>query len=137
MFICSDGKRWQHTYMHCDAKNLLKGSAFLRSLKSFHHWLTEEVLKVLLLKKRFNIFQSVLGAISGLLSFLLNSLIYFSLASKIILVHLFDLVSIFFFYNSYNIVLLNQRKRDWHFVKSWFWWKLLKSSLKMILSYIL
>ena len=30
----------------CDAKNLFKISAFLRSLKSFHHSLTEEVLKV-------------------------------------------------------------------------------------------
>ena len=40
-----------------------------------------------------------------------NSLIYFSLAAKIILVHSFDLVSAFsksvFFYHSYNIVLLN------------------------------
>ena len=47
----------------------------------------------LLLKKRFSIFQYVLSAISGLLSCLLDSLIYFSLAAKIILVHLFDLVS--------------------------------------------
>ena len=29
------------------------------------------------------------------------------------------------------------RKPDWHFVKSWFWWKWLESSLKIILSYIL
>ena len=49
----------------------------------------------LLLKKRFNIFQYVLGAISGLFSFLLISLIYFSLAAKIMLVHSFDLVSAF------------------------------------------
>ena len=65
----------------------------------------------LLLKIRFNIFQYVLGAVLGLLSFLLNSLMYFSLAAKIILVHSFDLVSAFsksvFFYHSYNIVLLN------------------------------
>ena len=32
--------------VHCDAKKLLKSSAFLRSLKSFHHLLTGEVLKV-------------------------------------------------------------------------------------------
>ena len=31
----------------------------------------------------------------------------------------------------------SRKKSDWYFVKSWFWWKLLKSSLKMILSYIL
>ena len=32
---------------------------------------------LLLLKKKFNIFQNVLGTVSGLLSFLLNLLIYF------------------------------------------------------------
>ena len=62
-----------------------------------------------LLKKRFNIFQYVFGTVSGFLSFLLNSLIYFSLAAKIILVHLFDLVSAFsklvFFYHSYIVLL--------------------------------
>ena len=32
--------------IHCDAKNLLKSLFFLRSLKSFHHLLTGDVLKV-------------------------------------------------------------------------------------------
>ena len=32
--------------VHCDAKNLLKSSAFLRSFKSFLHLLAGEVLKV-------------------------------------------------------------------------------------------
>ena len=62
-----------------------------------------------LLKKRFNVFQYILGTVSGFLSFLLNSLIYFSLAAKIILVHLFDLVSAFsklvFFHHSYIVLL--------------------------------
>ena len=32
--------------VHCDAKNLLKIQLFLRTLKSFHHLLTGEVLKL-------------------------------------------------------------------------------------------
>ena len=95
---------------HCDANNLLKSSAFFEKFEIISPFTnrigTEGIF--LLLKKRFNIFQYVLGAVSGLLSFLLNSLIYFSLAAKIIS---FDLVSVFFklvfFYHSYNIVLLN------------------------------
>ena len=62
-------------------------------------------------KEWFNIFYYLLGAVSGLLKFLLNSLIYFSLAAKITLVHLFDSVSDFSksvsFYHSYNNVWLN------------------------------
>ena len=81
--------------VHCDAKNLLKSSDFLRSLESFPHLLTGEILKVLSYYLKFNILQHVSGAVSGLLSFLLNSLIYFSLAVKIISVHSFDLVSAF------------------------------------------
>ena len=37
--------------------------------------------------------------------------------------------------NNCEIHELPGRKPNWHFVKDWFWWKLLKSSLKMILSY--
>ena len=99
--------------VHCDAKNLLKSSAFFEKFEIISPFTNRGGIEgiFLLLKKRFNIFQYVLGAVSGLLSFLLNSLIYFSLAAKIISVHSFDLVSAFsksvFFYHSYNIVLLN------------------------------
>ena len=89
--------------VHCDAKNLLKSSAFFEKFEIISPFTNRGGIEgiFLLLRKRFNIFQYVLGAVSGLLSFLLNSLIYFSLAAKIISVH-----SIFF-YHSYNIVLLN------------------------------
>ena len=96
--------------VHCDAKNLLKSSAFFEKFEIISPFTNRGGIEgiFLLLRKRFNIFQYVLGAVSGLLSFLLNSLIYFSLAAKIVS---FDLVSVFFklvfFYHSYNIVLLN------------------------------
>ena len=83
--------------MHCDAKNLLKSSAFFEKFEIISPFTNRGGIEgiFLLLKKWFNIFQYVLGVISGLLSFLLNSLIYGSLAAKIISVHLFDLVSAF------------------------------------------
>ena len=83
--------------VHCDAKNLLKSSAFFEKFEIISPFTNRGGIEgiFLLLRKRFNIFQYVLGAVSGLLSFLLNSLIYFSLAAKIILVHSFDLVSAF------------------------------------------
>ena len=88
--------------VHCDAKKLKK-LGFFQKIEIISPFTNRGGIEgiFLLLKKRFNIFQYVLGAVSGLLSFLLNSLIYFSLAAKIISVH-----SIFF-YHSYNIVLLN------------------------------
>ena len=95
--------------VHCDAKKLKK-LGFFQKIEIISPFTNRGGIEgiFLLLKKRFNIFQYVLGAVSGLLSFLLNSLIYFSLAAKIIS---FDLVSVFFklvfFYHSYNIVLLN------------------------------
>ena len=99
--------------VHCDAKNLLKRSAFFEEFEIISPFTKRGGIEsiFLLFTKRFNILQYVLGAVSGLLSFLLNSLIYFSVAAKIISVHLFDLVSAFsksvFFYHPYNIVLLN------------------------------
>ena len=81
--------------VHCDAKNLLKSSAFFENFEIISPFTNRGGIEVilLLLKKRFNILQYVLGAVSGLLSFLLNSLIYFSLAAKIISWDSFDLVS--------------------------------------------
>ena len=72
--------------VHCDAKNLLKSSAFFEKFEIISPFTNRGGIEgiFLLLRKRFNIFQYVLGAVSGLLSFLLNSLIYFSLAAKII-----------------------------------------------------
>ena len=83
--------------VHCDAKNLLKSLAFFEKFEIISPFTKRGGIEgiFLLLKKRFNIFQYVLGAVSGLLSFLLSSLIYFSLAAKIISVHSFDLVSAF------------------------------------------
>ena len=83
--------------IHCDAKNLLKSSAFFEKFEIISPFTNRGGIEriFLLLKKRFNIFQYVLGAISGLLRFLLSSLIYVSLAATIISVHLFDLVSAF------------------------------------------
>ena len=83
--------------VHCDAKNLLKSSVFFEKFEIISSFTNRGGIEniFLLLKIRFNIFQYVLGAVLGLLSFLLNSLIYFSLAAKIILVHSFDLVSAF------------------------------------------
>ena len=99
--------------VHCDAENLLKSSAFFQKFEIISPFTNKGGNEgvFLLLKKRFNIFQYVLGAVLGLLSSLLNSVTYFSLATKIISVHSFDLVSAFsksvFFYHSYSIVLLN------------------------------
>ena len=83
--------------VHCDAKHLLKTSAFFVKFEIISSFTNRGGIEgiFLLLQKRFNIFKYVLGAVSGLLSFLLNSLIYFSLAAKIISVHSFDLVSAF------------------------------------------
>ena len=83
--------------IHCDAKNLLKSSAFFEKFEIISPFTNRGGIEriFLLLKKRLNIFQYVLGAISGLLRFLLSSLIYVSLAATIISVHLFDLVSAF------------------------------------------
>ena len=102
--------------VHYDAKNFLKSSAFFEKFEIISPFTKREGIEgiFLLLKKRFNISQYVLGAASGLflLKFLLNSLIYFSLAAKIISVYLFDLVSAFsqslLFLHFYNIVLLNR-----------------------------
>ena len=100
--------------VHCDARNLLKSSAFFEKFEIISPFTNRKGIEgiFLLLKKRLNISQYVSGAVSGLLSFLLNSLIYFSLAAKIISVHSFDLVRAFFksffiYYYSHNIVLLN------------------------------
>ena len=90
--------------VHCDAKNLLKSSAFFEKFEIISPFTNRVGIEgiFLLLKNRFNIFQYVLGTVSGLLRFLLNSLIYFSFAAKIILVHSFHLAcafskSVFFF----------------------------------------
>ena len=99
--------------VHCDAKNLLKSSGFFEKFEIISPFTNRIGIKgiFLLLKKRFNIFQYVLGAVSGLLSFLLNLLLSFSSAVKIISVHSFDLISAFsklvFFYHSFNMILLN------------------------------
>ena len=99
--------------VHYDAKNFLKRSAFFEEFEIISPFTNREGIEsiFLLFTKRFNIFQYVSGAVSGLLSFLLNSLIYFSVVAKIISVHSFDLVSAFsksvFFHHPYNIVLLN------------------------------
>ena len=98
---------------HCDAKNLLKSSGFFEKVEIIFLLTNRGGIEgiFLLLKNQFIFFQYVLGALSRLVSFSLNSLIYFSLAAKIISVHSFDLVSVFsksvFFGHSYNIVLLN------------------------------
>ena len=83
--------------VHCDAKNLLKSSAFFEKFEIISPFTNRVGIEgiFLLLKNRFNIFQYVLGTVSGLLRFLLNSLIYFSFAAKIILVHSFHLASAF------------------------------------------
>ena len=69
-----------HKGVHCDAKNLLKSLAFFEKFGIISLFTntggTEGIF--LVLKIRFNIFQYVLGAVSLLLSFFLNSLIYFS-----------------------------------------------------------
>ena len=64
--------------VHCDAKNLLKSSAFFEKFEIISPFTNRGGIEgiSLLLKKLFNIFQYVLGAVSGLLSFLLNSLIH-------------------------------------------------------------
>ena len=83
--------------VHCDAKNALKSSTFFEKFEIISPFTNRGGIEaiLLLLRKRFNILQYVLGAVSGLLSFLLDSLIYFSLAAEIISVHSFDLVSAF------------------------------------------
>ena len=98
---------------HCEAKNLLKTSAFLQDVEIISPFTNRGDIEgiFLLVKERFDIFQYILDAASGLWRFLFNSLIYFSLPAKIISVHSFDLVNVFsksvFFYHSYNIFLLN------------------------------
>ena len=64
--------------VHCDAKNLLKSSAFFEKFEIISPFTNRVGIEgiFLLLRKRFNIFQYILGAVSGLLSFLLNSLIH-------------------------------------------------------------
>ena len=63
----------------CDAKNLFKISAFgfLEKFEIISPFTNTGGIEsiFLLLKKRFDIFQYVLGGVSGLQSFLLNSLI--------------------------------------------------------------
>ena len=80
--------------VHCDTKNLLKRLALFEKIEIISPFTNRGGTEgtFLLLKKRFNIFQCVLDAVSGLLNFLLNSLIYLSRAAKIISVHSFDLV---------------------------------------------
>ena len=97
--------------VHCDAKNLLKSSAFFEKFEIISPFTNRVGIEgiFLLLKNRFNIFQYVLGTVSGLLRFLLNSLIYFSFAAKIILVHSFHLASafsksVFFFFITILII---------------------------------
>ena len=64
--------------VHCDAKNLKK-LGFFQKIEIISPFTNRGGIEgiFLLLKKQFNIFQYVLGTVSGLLSFLLNSLIYF------------------------------------------------------------
>ena len=83
--------------VHCDAKKLTKKFSIFEKFGIISPFTDRRGIEgiFLLLKKRFNIFQYVLGAVSGLLSFFLNSLMYFPLADKIISVHSFDLVSAF------------------------------------------
>ena len=65
--------------VRCDAKNLLKSSAIFEKFEIISPFTNRGGIEgiFLLLKKRFNIFQYVLDAALGLLSFLLNSFIYF------------------------------------------------------------
>ena len=118
-FIHSDGKRWQNTCLITAYialhKNLPKSFFFLfffffffEKFEIISPFLNRRVRIFLLLKKRFNIFQHVSGAASGLLRFSLNSVINLRLAANMILVHSLDLVSAFsksFFYYSYNIII--------------------------------
>ena len=64
--------------VHCDAKKLKK-LGFFQKIEIISPFTNRGGIEgiFLLLKKQFNIFQYVLGTVSGLLSFLLNSLIYF------------------------------------------------------------
>ena len=66
--------------VQCDAKKLLKSSAFFEKFEIISPFTNRGGIEgiFLLFKKRVNIFQYVLGAASGLLSFLLNLLMYFS-----------------------------------------------------------
>ena len=94
--------------VHCDAKNLLKSSAFFEKFETISPFTNRVGIEgtFILLKNWFNISRYVLGAVSGLLSFLLNSLIYFSLAAKIISVHSFDLASAFSKWFSKSVFIL-------------------------------
>ena len=53
--------------VHCDAKNLLKSSAFFEKFEIISPFTNRGGIEgiFLLLKKRFNIFQCILGAVSG------------------------------------------------------------------------
>ena len=59
---------------HCGAKSLLKSLAFFEKFETISPFTNRGGIEgiFLLVKKRFNIFQYILGAVSGLLSCLLN-----------------------------------------------------------------
>ena len=75
-----------------NTKKLLKSSAFFDKFEIISPFANRGGIEgiFLLLKNQFDIFQYVLIGVLGLLSFVLNSLINFSLAAKIISMHLFD-----------------------------------------------
>ena len=83
--LFSRGVLWQ-------AKNLLKRLTFSEKFE-IYLLLTHEggIIGVFLLfTKGLIIFQYVLGSVKGSISFWLNWLMYFSLASKVVFVHSFD-----------------------------------------------
>ena len=71
----------------------------------------EGIEGILSLIKRYHTFQYVLGDVSGLLRFLLNSWIDFSSVAKIILVHSFVLASAFV--SQYFIILIISYLLNW------------------------